>query len=184
MAFFFFFFFFFDDDDGRQFVLGKGGDCRRVWTNCEGLGLNDERTPLRAFLWRVSLSYCRVQNSRAVLLLCVLWARKNTGLSLSFERKESVGNRMCTDRRTCGEHTAFVCATKVLCSLSAENLPKKSVCVFRRRHSPTEEEEEEKEEEKKNRRNARRKRAAAAFRRREDKYLSGREREALCMGTF
>ena len=85
---------------------------------------------------------------------------------------------VCTtdEKRTCD--TAFVCATKVLCSLSAENLPKKSVCVFRRRHSPTEEEEEEKEEEKEERRNARRKRAAAAFKWREE-ASSGRERCSL-----
>ena len=95
---------------------------------------------------------------------------------------------MCTDeKRTCD--TAFVCATKVLCSLSAENLPKKSVCVFRRRHSPTEEEEEEKEEEKEERRNARRKRAAAAFNGDGDKggkrRLRGeRERGSLCNATF
>ena len=87
-----------------------------------------------------------------------------------------------------------MCATKVLCSLSAENLPKKSVCVFRRRHSPTEEEEEEKEEEKEERRNARRKRAAAALFKnpngeRATKAGRGvfgeREREgALCNATF
>ena len=95
MAFFFFFFFFFDDDDGRQFVPGEGGGDRFecVWTNCEGLGIGTTKknTTARVLLESLSLSLSmRVQNSRAVLLLCVLWARKNTGLSLSFERKESV----------------------------------------------------------------------------------------------
>ena len=52
-----------------------------------------------------------------------------------------------TDEKRTLATQRFVC-TKVLCSLSTENLPKKSVCVFRRRHSPTEEEEEEEEEER------------------------------------
>ena len=108
--------------------------------------------------------------------LRVVGAKKYGSLSLLRTKRERL-KCMCTDeKRTCD--TAFVCATKVLCSLSAENLPKKSVCVFRRRHSPTEEEEEEKEEEKEERRNARRKRAAAAFKWREE-ASSGRERCSL-----
>ena len=183
MAFFFFFFCFVDDDDGRPFVPGEGGGGRFecVWTNwCEGLGIGTtkkEHHRARSFGESLSLSLdaCPKLESSTTTLR-VVGAKKYGSLSLLRTKRERL-KCMCTDeKRTCD--TAFVCATKVLCSLSAENLPKKSVCVFRRRHSPTEEEKEEKEEEKEERRNARRKRAAAAFRRREE-ASSGRERERL-----
>ena len=96
MAFFFFFFFFFDDDDGRQFVPGEGGGGDRfecVWTNwCEGLGIGTTKknTTARVLLESLSLSLdaCPKLESSTTLSACC--GRENTGLSLSFERKESV----------------------------------------------------------------------------------------------
>ena len=191
----FFFFSFFDDDDGRQRTGGRGGTASSAFGR---IGVRDslffpereeeeeeeeeghilerkKNTTARVF--RESLSLDVSKTREQYYSVC---GREKTGLSLLRTNRVSKRERlkcMCTDeKRTCD--TAFVCATKVLCSLSAENLPKKSVCVFRRRHSPTEEEEEEKEEEKEERRNARRKRAAAAFKWREE-ASSGRERCSL-----
>ena len=176
----FFFFSFFKTTTTGASVPGEGGDrFECVWTNwCEGLGIGTtkkEHHRARYFGESLSLSMCPKLESSTTTLR-VVGAKKYGSLSLLRTKRERL-KCMCTDeKRTCD--TAFVCATKVLCSLSAENLPKKSVCVFRRRHSPTEEEEEEKEEEKEERRNARRKRAAAAFKWREE-ASSGRERCSL-----
>ena len=134
---------------GASLYRGKGDRFECVWTIGVGIriGTTKKNTTARVLLESLSLSLdaCPKLESSTTTLR-VVGAKKYGSLSPSNEKRAF--EMYVHGRKADLRHSFCVCQGGVASPL--KNLPKKSVCVFRRRHSPTEEEEEEKKKKKKN----------------------------------